>query len=178
MPTSDIIIQVFTKVEIKQHIVFLKYFNVLHTPRRQTLTCHVKLLIWQEMLPNALCNHMKRAAGQRANCINFERVSLCVCVCGWEWVEDVCVQGGIITGWFNLLYSIFDEVNLIFLLACPRCMQAESRYYSKTAVEFSLRGFSACCCQPISAAFQVTEFRGRSTTEQTPELPTTCQMSP
>lgn len=53
---------------------------MLHSPRRQTLTCHVRLLIWQEMLLNALCNHMKRAAGQGANYINFERVSVCLCV--------------------------------------------------------------------------------------------------
>lgn len=69
--------------------VFLQnILKVLHAPRRQTLSRHVKLLIWQEMLPNALCNHMKRAAGQGANCITFERVCICVCV---------CVLGGIIT---------------------------------------------------------------------------------
>lgn len=63
-------------------MLFPKHFNVLHSPRGQTLTRHVKLLIWQEMLLNALCNHMKRAAGQRVNCINFERVSMCVSVSG------------------------------------------------------------------------------------------------
>ena len=94
----------------ERSVSFPNIFNVLHSPRRQTLTCHVKLLICQEMLPNALCNHMKRAAGQRANCINFERVSMrvcvCVCVCGRERGGGcVCVRGGIITGWFNFWWS-------------------------------------------------------------------------
>lgn len=72
-------------------------FNVLHPPRRQTLTCHVRLLIWQEMLFNALCNHTKRAAGQGANYINFERVSACVCVGGGCMFESVEVCRGYVS---------------------------------------------------------------------------------
>lgn len=97
--------------------VFRRYSNGLQPLRRQTLTSRGRLLIWQEMPLNVLCNHMKRAAGQGANYINFERVSVCVIafVCLWEGVR----AAAIITKWLHLLYSIFDEVNLIFRLDWP-----------------------------------------------------------
>lgn len=125
------------------------------------------------MLLNALCNHMKRAAGQGANCINFERASMCVCMCVWEWAEDAWVQGGIITGLFNLLYSIFDEVNLIFLLACPVARKPGVAIVVKLLSDFPLEdSLSVSAHHCLSLGYRISwEEYNRTNTRVTHYLP-------
>lgn len=85
---------------------------------------------------------------------------MCVCVCGWEWVEDVCVQGGIITGWFNLLYSIFDEVNSIFLLACPVACELRVAIVVKLLSNFPWEDSLSAAVNPSLLLFRLPNFMG------------------
>lgn len=83
------------------------------------------------------------------------------------------MQGGIITGLFNLLYSIFDEVNLIFLLACPVAHKPGVAIVVKLLSDFPLEDFlSVSTHHCLSLGYRISwEEYNRTNTRVTHYLP-------